>query len=144
MGTGLNSQIIGTSTYWRFEFTSGIILLALTLPLNWQLTRMYGIIGPAYSNLISFTVFNIIRYWFLLKRFKMQPFTDKSIYTVLLAVATYFLCYWLFNDKTGFGWIVLRSSVFISVYATGMFLLKLTPDALPVILAVKKRSGFNR
>ena len=144
MGTGLNSQIIGTSTYWRFEFTSGIILLALTLPLNWQLTRMYGIIGPAYSNLISFTVFNIIRYWFLLKRFKMQPFTDKSIYTLLLAVATYFLCYWLFNDKTGFGWIVLRSSVFISVYATGMFLLKLTPDALPVILAVKKRSGFNR
>ena len=144
MGTGLNSQIIGTCTYWRFEFTSGIILLALTLPLNWQLTRMYGIIGPAYSNLISFTVFNIIRYWFLLKRFKMQPFTDKSIYTVLLAVATYFLCYWLFNDKTGFGWIVLRSSVFISVYATGMFFLKLTPDALPVILAVKKRSGFNR
>jgi O-antigen/teichoic acid export membrane protein len=144
MGTGLNSQIIGTSTYWRFEFISGIILLTLTLPLNWQLTRIYGIIGPAYSNLLSFTVFNIIRYWFLLKKFKMQPFTDKSVYTILLGGATYFLCYWLFDDKTGFGWIVLRSAVFMVLYASGMFLLKLTPDALPVILTLKKKSGFSR
>ena len=144
MGTGLNSQIIGTSTYWRFEFMSGIILLAITLPLNWQLTRMYGIIGPAYSNLISFTVFNLIRYWFLLKKFKMQPFTDKSVYTILLAVVTYLICYWIFDDKTGFGWIVLRSFVFITLYATGMFLLKLTPDALPVLLTLKKKLRFNR
>ena len=144
MGTGLNSQIIGTSTYWRFEFISGIILLTLTLPLNWQLTRIYGIIGPAYSNLISFTIFNIIRYWFLLKKFKMQPFTDKSVYTILLGASTYFLCYWLFSDKTGFGWIILRSAVFMGLYGSGMFLLKLTPDALPVILTLKKKSGFNR
>ena len=27
LGTGLNSQIIGTSNYWRFEFVTGIILL---------------------------------------------------------------------------------------------------------------------
>ena len=144
MGTGLNSQIIGTSTYWRFEFMSGIILIAITLPLNWQLTRMYGIIGPAYSNLISFTIFNGIRYWFLLKKFKMQPFTDKSVYTILLAVVTYLICYWIFDDKTGFGWIVLRSFVFITLYATGMFLLQLTPDALPVLLTLKKKLRLNR
>ncbi|MGZ3852790.1 MAG: lipopolysaccharide biosynthesis protein [Flavisolibacter sp.] len=144
MGTGLNSQIIGTSTYFSFEFTSGMILLALTLPLNWQLTRMFGIIGPAYSNLISFTIFNIIRYWFLLKKFKMQPFTVKSVYTIVLGAATYFLCYWLFNDRTGFGWIVLRSTFYIGIFATGMFLLKLTPDAIPVLLTLKKKLGLNR
>jgi O-antigen/teichoic acid export membrane protein len=144
MGTGLNSQIIGTSTYFRFEFTSGMILLALTLPLNWQLTRMFGIIGPAYSNLISFTVFNIIRYWFLLKRFKMQPFTMKSVYTLVLGAVTYFISYWLFNDKSGFGWIVLRSTVFVIIYATGMFSLRLTPDAIPVLITLKKKLGFKR
>jgi O-antigen/teichoic acid export membrane protein len=144
MGTGLNSQIIATSTYWRFEFISGTILLALTLPANYELTRLYGIIGPAFSNLISFTIYNLIRYIFLLRKFKMQPFTAKSIYTILLAAVTYFVCYWLFNDKTGFGWIVLRSTIFIAIYATGMFLLKLTPDALPVLLTLKRKLGFNR
>jgi len=144
MGTGLNSQIIGTSTYWRFEFVSGIILLALTLPLNWQLTRYYGIVGPAFSNLFSFTIYNIIRYYFLLRKFKMQPFTIKSVYTVLLAAFAYFVSYILFNDKTGFGWIVLRSSVFVVIYATGMFGLKLTPDALPVLQTLRKKLKLTR
>ncbi|HWJ27615.1 MAG TPA: polysaccharide biosynthesis C-terminal domain-containing protein, partial [Flavisolibacter sp.] len=127
MGTGLNSQIIVTSTRWRFEFISGVILLLLTLPLNWQLTRHFGIIGPAFSNLISFSIYNLIRYLFLWRKFKMQPFTEKSLYAVLLAISVYFLCYWLFEDYTGFQWIVFRSLTFITVYATGMFLLKLTP-----------------
>lgn len=144
MGTGLNSQIIGTSSYWRFEFISGVILLSITLPANYQLTRVYGIIGPAFSNLISFTIYNLIRYIFLLRKFKMQPFTEKSIYTVLLAAAVYFICYWLFNEKTGFGWIVLRSTIFMIMYATGMFMLKLTPDALPVLQTLKKKLGFQR
>ncbi|HUR10209.1 MAG TPA: hypothetical protein VM012_02500, partial [Flavitalea sp.] len=34
MGTGVTSQIIGTSTFWRFEFFTGVILLAISLPLN--------------------------------------------------------------------------------------------------------------
>jgi O-antigen/teichoic acid export membrane protein len=142
MGTGLNSQIIATSTFWRFEFISGVILLTLTLPLNWQLTRYYGVVGPAFSNLITFSIYNLIRYLFLFRKFKMQPFTDKSVYTILLATATYYLCFWLFNDQNGFGWIVLRSTVFVGLFATGMFLLKLTPDALPVLLTLKKKLGF--
>lgn len=139
MGTGLNSQIIATSTFWRFEFISGVILLTLTLPLNWQLTRYYGVVGPAFSNLITFSIYNLIRYLFLFRKFKMQPFTTKSIYTVLLGIATYFLCFWLFNDQSGFGWIVLRSTVFVGLFGAGMFLLRLTPDALPVILTLKKK-----
>jgi O-antigen/teichoic acid export membrane protein len=141
MGTGLNSQIIATSTFWRFEFISGVILLTLTLPLNWQLTRLYGIVGPAFSNLITFSIYNLIRYIFLLRKFKMQPFTNKSVYTILLGGLSYFLCFWLFNNHSGFGWIVLRSAVFVGLFGTGMFLLKLTPDALPVLLTLKKKLG---
>lgn len=144
MGTGLNSQIIGTSTFWRFEFTSGVILLAITLPLNYELTRLYGVIGPAYSNLVSFTIYNLIRYIFLLRKFKMQPFTQKSVYTLLLAAVCYFVSYYLFRNGAGFLWIVLRSGVFTILFASGMFLLKLTPDAIPVLQTVKKRLGFQR
>src|SRR5215207_2080460 len=84
MGTGLNSQIIGTSTFWRFEFFSGMLLLLITLPLNYQLTRHLGAIGPAISNLISFTIYNAVRYFFLLRKFNMQPFTVNTVYTLLL------------------------------------------------------------
>ena len=66
MGTGVNSQIIGTSTLWRFEFITGMILLAITLPLNYILAKKLGVVGPAIATLISYTIYNTIRYFFLL------------------------------------------------------------------------------
>jgi O-antigen/teichoic acid export membrane protein len=143
MGTGVNSQIIGTSTFWRFEFTSGLILLTLMLPLNWQLTRYLGILGPAISNLVSFSIYNLVRYLFLWNKFKMQPFTWKSLYTVVLAAACYGICFWLFDAYTGMEWMLLRSSLFLLLFITGMILLKLSPDILPVWETVKKKLKFG-
>jgi O-antigen/teichoic acid export membrane protein len=143
LGTGVNSQIIGTSIYWKFEFISGMILLALTIPLNYILAKHLQVIGPAIANLVGIIVYNGIRYLFLLKKFNMQPFTVKTIYPILLGAAGYAICYWLFHAHQGFGWIVLRSSVFIAVYATGVLLLDLSPDILPVWNTIKKRLGFK-
>ena len=53
MGTGVNSQIIGTSTYWRFELWTSLLLTAMIIPLSYTLTVKFGILGPALSNLIS-------------------------------------------------------------------------------------------
>ncbi|RYZ15409.1 MAG: lipopolysaccharide biosynthesis protein, partial [Sphingobacteriales bacterium] len=78
LGTGVNAQIIGTSTQWRFEFITGVVLLALTLPLNYALAKSLGVIGPAISNLIALTVYNGIRYTFLLRKYGMQPFNSKT------------------------------------------------------------------
>jgi peptidoglycan biosynthesis protein MviN/MurJ (putative lipid II flippase) len=118
--------------------------MALTIPLNYILTRQLGGVGTALSNVIALTIYNSIRYLFLLKKFKMQPFNIKTVYTILLTTGLFFICFWLFNTQRGFWWIILRSSVFITLFAMGMFLLKLTPDAVPVLLTVKKRLGFDR
>ena len=139
MGTGLNSQIIGTSTHWRFEFTSGLLLLTLALPLNFVLTRQMGLIGPAISNLIAFSCYNFIRYWFLLKRFKMQPFNRNTVYTVLLAMVCYSASFLLFRDQQGFLWMTLRSLLFLILFGVGVVKLTLTPDLQPVLNTLRKR-----
>ena len=69
MGTGVNSQIIATSTFWRFEVISGIILLVIMLPLNYAFTKEYDIVGTATAGLISMTVYNLIRIIFLWKKY---------------------------------------------------------------------------
>ncbi|HMF72492.1 MAG TPA: polysaccharide biosynthesis C-terminal domain-containing protein [Flavitalea sp.] len=143
LGTGVNSQIIGTSTQWRFEFFTGIILLTLTLPLNYFMTKSMGVIGPAISNLIALSIYNGIRYSFLLKKYKMQPFNSKTFLTLLLGLTVYAVCHYLFHDKIGFGWIVLRSSVFVALYLSGVLLMKLSPDILPVWNTLKKKTGFG-
>lgn len=143
MGTGVNSQIIGTSTYWRFDFFTGIILLAITLPFNYILTKNLGVVGPAIANLIAFSLYNIIRYVFLLKKFNLQPFTPRSLYALLLAMAAYFACHWLFMAQTGIIWIVIRSVVYIGIFVTGALTLKLSPDIIPVWNTILKKIGLR-
>ena len=117
--------------------------MAMTIPMNYFLTKEFYSIGTAASNLITFSIYNTIRYLFLLKKFKMQPFDLKTLYTLILAATAFFICFWLFDKQRGFGWIVLRSSVFAAIFGTGMFVLKLTPDAMPVLITLKKKLGFN-
>jgi O-antigen/teichoic acid export membrane protein len=61
MGTGVNSQIIGASTFWRFDFFTGVILAALTLPTNYILAVKEGYVGPAMADLATFSLYNAIR-----------------------------------------------------------------------------------
>lgn len=145
MGTGVNSQIIATSTLWKFEFFTGIILLLLTLPLNYILTKYYfDVAGPAIANLFSFTIYNAIRYWFLKKRFNLQPFTKETAYTIALALVAFYICFLLFNNYHGFWWLVIRSSCFIVLFASGTLLLKLSSDILPVFYSLQKRAGIKK
>lgn len=142
-GTGVNAQIIGTSTQWRFEFLTGIILLALFLPLNYILIKKFGIIGSAYSNVISFAVYNAIRILFLWYKYKLQPFSSKTILSLVLAVAAYFICFYLFRNIDGWTGIILRSCLFAIIFIAGVFALKLTPDALQLLEVVKIRFKKN-
>jgi O-antigen/teichoic acid export membrane protein len=143
MGFGLNAQIISTSTYWRFEFKTGLLLLALTLPLNYFLAKSMGTAGPAVANLISFTLYNLIRYVFLYRKFKMQPFDAKTAYAVLLTVGCFVIAYVLLKDFTGIHWLFIRSLLFTIPFVTGTFWLGLSPDIIPVFQTMKKRLGLG-
>ena len=139
MGTGVNAQIIGTSTFWRFEFFTGMILLAISLPLNYILTKKMGVVGPAIATFIALAVYNTIRYFFLLRKFNMQPFNIRTMLTLLLALAGYYLTHLLFQNRHGIAGMALRTGMFIIIYFAGAWLFKLSPDIIPVWNTLKKK-----
>ena len=99
--------------------------------------------GPAIATLISYTIYNAIRYIFLLKKFGLQPFNYKTGLTLLLAVAGYLISYLLFSHIHGFAAMALRSICFLIVYISGStLLLKLSPDVIPVWNTLKKKLMF--
>lgn len=142
MGTGVNAQIIGTSNYWRFELISGVVLLALMLPLTIILTRQYDIMGPAIANLVSISIYNLVRIVFLWKKFRLFPFTWQTLYTVLLALACYAACFYAFRSMQGFGALVIRSLAFTAIYGGSVIYFRLTPDIQPVLQSLQKRLRF--
>ncbi len=143
MGTGVNAQIIATSTYWRFEMISGVILLLLMMPLSYFMTKEYDIVGTGLANLISISIYNGIRIAFLWKKFRLFPFSIQSLYTVLLAAACYGICHFTCINIHGLLGIFIRSSAFLLLFTTGAVYLKLSPDIQPVILTIKKRLGLK-
>jgi len=143
MGTGVNSQIIATSIHWKFELISGVILIAIMLPLTYILTKEYGVIGPAIGTLVSISIYNIIRTIFLWNKFNLFPLTIQSLYTILLAAACFAICYFSFNSLHGIPGMFIRSIAFMILYATGCIGMKLSPDIQPVWTSIKKRMGFN-
>jgi len=114
------------------------------LPANYLLTKEFGAVGPAIADLITFSIYNFIRFLFLYRKFGMQPFTLKTVYTLLLALGGYLICYYLFRGYQGFGWLVLRSIIFMGLYGSGVLALRLSEDILPVWRTIRKRLGLAK
>ncbi|MBS1729748.1 MAG: polysaccharide biosynthesis C-terminal domain-containing protein [Bacteroidetes bacterium] len=138
-GTGVNAQVIGASNYWRFEFLSGVIMLAIRIPLSYLFVKSYGIIGTAYSDLISLTIYNFIRFEFLRRKFNMQPFSLKTIYTILCGFAAYFIAYFILRNFHNWPALFLRSLTFSAILGVCVFLFRLSPDALQLVEVAKNR-----
>jgi O-antigen/teichoic acid export membrane protein len=139
VGTGVNSQLIITSPGWRFEFYSGIILLTCMLPLSYLLTKQMGIIGTALAQLISISIYNGCRIWYLQWKFKLQPFsftTLKIIFTVVLLTLG---CYLVFKEQQGWTALIARSTTYLVGFTVTTWVFQLTPDLQPVLETIRKK-----
>lgn len=140
-GTGVNSQIIGTSNFWKFEVITGSVLLFTFIPLNYILVKAYGINGSAVSNLVSFALYNFIRFYFIFRKFGLQPFSTKTLILLGLALATYFATWFTFAGMEGWWAIIVRSAVFSSLFMAGVYLFRITPDMEQLLEVGKKKLG---
>jgi O-antigen/teichoic acid export membrane protein len=138
-GTGVNAQIITTSIKWRFEFITGIILILIFLPLNYWFIKEMGIIGSAYANLISFSVYNLIRFLFLWIKFNLQPYNQKTLFSILLALFGFMIANSIGSYLAGWTGIILKSALFSGIFIAGIFIMKLSPDAMQLYEGVKTK-----
>jgi O-antigen/teichoic acid export membrane protein len=144
LGTGVNAQIIGTSNDWRFEFTSGLILLGLTIPTNYFMVKEWGMIGAAYSGLISITIYNAIRFIFIWRKYRLQPFTWNTIKLLVIAISAYLITYLVTTGITGFPYLVVAATVFSVLYFLPVYFLNITPDIKPVMNTILKRIRMKK
>lgn len=143
LGCGVNAQIIATSSYWRFELVSGIVLLCFMLPLSYILAKHFDIMGPAIANLISGSVYNGIRIIFLWRKFKLQPFNKRSVFILLFASIVFLVCYIGFDKISGIPGMFVRSMTFLVLYGGIAVYFRLSPDIEPVWNTVRKRMGIK-
>jgi O-antigen/teichoic acid export membrane protein len=79
MATGINSTIIQTSRYYRFNTLLIFFFLILLILSAILLIPPYGLTGMALSLLISMVITNAIRFIFLQQKYNLNPFSLRQI-----------------------------------------------------------------
>lgn len=129
MGTGVNTQIILTSRYWRMDFITTVTLLFTLIPLNYLLIKKYGINGSALATLIAYIIFNLIRFLFIWIKFKMQPFSWRTLLAVAAIAACYFAAHYLIKASSPLLEAVLQSAVYVILCVVMILGLRISEDA---------------
>lgn len=146
MGTGVNGQIIGTSTSWRFEFYTNLLLGVMITLLSYTITKYTGagITGPAFAQLIGVTVYNAIRVIFLKRKFNLMPFTNKTGIAILLFIVCVVPGMLLQSLYPGLLSGILGVLFFLIAMPFGIICFHLSPDVLPIVYTLLKRVGINK
>ncbi|WP_315824116.1 lipopolysaccharide biosynthesis protein [Paraflavitalea speifideaquila] len=139
LGTGTNAILIITSPAWRFELYAGVVLLALSIPLNIYMAAHVGMDGVALATAGTLFVYNSCRLVFIRYRFNLTPFTIKTLYALLLVAGSYLLTWFLLQNIHGLVGILARSAMFSALFFAGVFYFQLTPDLPQFIAVVRKR-----
>lgn len=148
LATSVNGQIIGYSKFYYFNLFAIVILGVSNAFLNYFFIKTlgFGILGPAIASLISITLFNLVRVWFIQYKFKMHPFSWAYIYALTIGVAGYFLVNLIPNTTSHLVNILIKGSLITVLYIWPIYQIKLSEDFNGVIdgAIVKFKSFLNR
>lgn len=87
----INGEIIVMSDRYRVNILLIAILGIMTICLNILLIPQYGIEGAAYASLLTFFLFNVIKFFYIKAKFNFSPFSKWTIPSILLLPAFLFL-----------------------------------------------------
>ena len=139
LSTGLNSQILLLSKHWKLDFFTNMLLVALSIPLNYWLTKKYNVMGPAYGNLIALGVFNAVRFVFIYKLFRFQPFTINNLKAIIAAILVFAAVWFLPSVEGIFLNIFIKSVVFLCLYGWMILRFNVSADITELFAIIKSR-----
>lgn len=128
MITGANGAIIGTSKYYKVQTFFLIILVLLIIATNLLLIPRLGITGAAIGSAISLAVLNLLRYFFLLYKYQLQPFSIDFVYIALIGAGAYFLSKLIPQFSNYIIDIIVRSSALVVLFCTPIYVFKISED----------------
>ncbi len=130
---GNNNAIIFNSVYYRMVLFLGLMLAVVAILLNMLLIPKFGISGAAVATLTAIGLYSLSKLMFVVNKMKLYPFTKKTIYSLLVSLATFVLFYYWefpFHAVTN---IILKSVLMSAVYAYANYRLRLSAEINQVI-----------
>ena len=124
MAFGINSTIVSLSAYFRFNIVAILFLGIITILTNYWMIPIFGMHGAAAATVISLFSYNFLILFFVFLKFKIQPFTTKTIQILAIGGITFYIACLIkpmFNTLYD---ICLRSLLIVGIYMGLVIFLK--------------------
>jgi O-antigen/teichoic acid export membrane protein len=95
MATGLNSEILTNSKFYRYDIVFMLFFTVLILLSSQFLIPVYGYNGAAAAALLSTVTYNVLKLFFIRKKMGIQPFTKGTLKVIALAILVYTVVYFI-------------------------------------------------
>lgn len=128
ISVGLNSEIIVNSPKYKFDPLFNLILLTVSIVMNYLLVPVLGGVGAALAAVASFFAFNFIKWLFIVVQFKMQPLDYRQLMVIGISAVTYIVGMVIPVMSNVFIDVAVRSGAATLVYAGMTLILKVSPD----------------
>ncbi|WP_162426546.1 oligosaccharide flippase family protein [Pontibacter pudoricolor] len=128
LATGINGIILATSDKYRWDLLFNIVLAGLTIWTNSIFIPLYGMNGAAFATMLSLVFINLLRMFFVLWAYKMQPFAWSSLGITIIALIALGVSYLIPYMGNVYLDIIVRSSVITIVYAALALGFKVYPE----------------
>ena len=141
VASGVNGSIIVNSKYYKYDLITNILLVIFTISSNYILIPKYGINGAAMATALSVFLFNLIRLILIKVKMGLQPFSLKTLYTVLILLAIYGVSIYLPLSGILYIDILWKTFVVLAIYIPLLLALELSEDINKIVADLRKRLG---
>lgn len=136
---GNNNSIIVNTKHYRTVLLFGIFTVVLMIVLNKIFIPLYGIEGSAFATLLTVVIYNTIKFYFVVKKMNLYPFTIKTLYSLgILSVCFVLFYFWDFSFHYIIN-IVLKSILISIFYVFANYKLQISEEVNEVIDSLLKR-----
>ena len=139
MATGINYPILFNSHKYYYGAIFIAIMLATSFALNTLLIPIYGIMGAAIATTVAAIMFNGLKYLFILKEFKMQPFQLPFFKTLLVIGISLAIGFFIPKTENHLVNILVNGSIVTSTFLILTYLFNIVPEFHKHIPFIKKK-----
>jgi O-antigen/teichoic acid export membrane protein len=144
MATGLNSEILKNSPYYKYDLGFYIIRFVILLITNLILIPIYSYNGAALAMLISVIIYNLVKFFFIKQKMGLQPFGIQTVKIILLGLFTYGVTLLLPVFEGSYTMILLnifiKSITIFTLFGGGVLFFRVSTDLNNVINKLVKKA----
>ena len=128
MLSGVNSQIIGYSKYFRYQTWFILCLAVFNVAANLLWIPIFQINGAALATLSSLFLFNLLKFILIKRKYNMHPFSIQMLWVFLIALLTWGIVLLIPDTSSNILTIVINSLIVTLVFGGLVLYFKLSTD----------------